>query len=120
MLSKLHNGAQSKHRARPTTPDILPDCPIGLPWRPVLLSPAAADDLVTDCANSGPQPFNKFASLAPKRSVIHPALLLGGAARHLRVSLHEGQHGIKRLLIIRQCHKVRSIKASFAKVSFIG
>jgi len=65
-----------------------------LPRRPVRLSAAAADSLVTECADSSPQPFNKFASLAAKRSVIHPALLLGGVAWRLRVGLQNGHHGI--------------------------
>jgi hypothetical protein len=53
-------------------------------------------NLVTECAYSRLQPFNKFTSLAAKRSLIHPALPCEGVARRLRVGLQEGQHAIRR------------------------
>jgi len=64
--------------------------------------------LLTECANSSPQPINKFASLAAKCSVIHPALLLAGVARRFRVGLQEGQHGSRRLRTLPHCHGSRS------------
>src|SRR5215831_11977474 len=102
-----------------TTPVTLRNCSSCLSPRPVGLSAPAAGDLVTQCANSSPQPFNKFASLAAKRSVVHPALLLDGVARSLRVGLQEGQHGIRRLLILQQCHGARSTQRSFTNTAII-
>src|SRR5262249_17890117 len=100
-----------------TTPASLRNCSSCLSPRPVGLFAAAAGDLVTECANACPQPINKFASLAAKRSVIHPALLLDGVARSLRVGLQEGQHGIRRLLILQLCHGARSAKRSFTNTA---
>jgi hypothetical protein len=98
---------------------ILRNCSSCLSRRPVSLS-AAAGSLVAEHANSSPQPFSKLASLAARRSVIHPTLLFNGVARRLRVTLQEGQHGIKWLLILRQRHGARSTKGSPANAAFKG
>jgi hypothetical protein len=98
-------------RCVPTTPAILRNCSSSLSRRPISLS-AAASSLVAERANSSPQPFNKLASLAAKCGVIDPAPLLSEVARRLRVALQEGQHGIKRQLILQQRFGARSSKRS--------
>src|SRR5262245_52753037 len=67
-----------------------------------------------ECANSSSEPCSQFIALAPKCSVIPAALLIDGVARRLRVGFQDGQHGIKRLLVLWPVHRSHSHARSVA------